>query len=123
MSFLSKMLSVAAFLVVAACSGNPAFAQQGCISLDAILTEAKDAAAAGADLHVLDKPKADIAMKMLTDMLGPPPRPIDLTSAVLLVGPGAAVLVLVEQTQACFSIALPRQVGLEIVKAAEGVPA
>lgn len=124
MPSLLKIARIAAFsFILASCgAGSPAFAQ-ACPSLESVLEQAAEAGKAGVEVHVLTGDKAVAALAVLVEKLGPPPRTIEITTAIVLIGPGSAVIVLGESTVACFSIALPRSVGAEIVAKVTGVPA
>lgn len=123
MSFLVKMLSAAAILVLASCGANPAFAQAPCPSLDSIVEQARDAAANGGEVHMLDQPEAVALLALLVAQIGEPPRKLDLTAAVLPIGPAGAVVALAEGTQACFNVPMARDFALIALRSVKGAAA
>ncbi|OYX00745.1 MAG: hypothetical protein B7Z14_08180 [Bosea sp. 32-68-6] len=102
----------------------PLLAQEpGCRPLEAVASEAAEAAAAGAEIHVLTGPEAAAAMAFLEARLGPWPRPERPTTLILAIGPHAGLVAFGEGIQACLMLPIPRGMGAEIVKAARGEPA
>jgi Asp/Glu/hydantoin racemase len=122
MPSLMKMMSAAALMALASCGANPALAQ-ACVSLDNILEQAREAAAAGGEIHLLDQAEARQFLAILVAQVGDPPRKLELTSAVLLIGPQGAVIALAEGTQACFNVTLPRDFALIALRSVKGTPA
>lgn len=126
---MTKLLRAAVFalacLALAAVQPAPAAAQdaQGCRPLEAILTEASEAAAAGAELHVFTGAEAQAALTFLKASLGPWPLPQRPETIILAIGPHAALLAFGEGIQVCVILPIPWGLGAGIAKVARGEPA
>ena len=117
-------LTAAFALGLASCGATPVFAQAGgCTSRESIVQQATEAAQGGAVFHHFKNEQAAAAMTVLLAAMEPPPRPINVTEVVMLVGPYAAVIALVEGEQACFILPVPLQFARGLLGAAVGTPA
>lgn len=102
----------------------PLLAQEtGCRPLKVVASEAAEAGAAGAEIHVLTGDQAAAAMTFLEARLGPWPQPVRPTTLILAIGLHAGLIAFGEGIQVCLMLPIPRGMGAEIVKAARGEPA
>lgn len=102
----------------------PLLAQEpGCRPLEVVASEAAEAGAAGAEIHVLTGAEAAAVMTFLEARLGPWPRPVRPTTLILAIGPHAGLVAFGEGIEVCLMLPVPRGMGAEIVKIARGEPA
>jgi hypothetical protein len=117
MRFISRLVCFVFWLGVVA---RAAIGQEACMSLDAAIVAAEATKAQGAQVALLDGPRAAKALRMVTDAVGPPPRPLSLTGAILMVTPTGGVLALIEHTQVCLVANLGSAISGAIWEAVEG---
>jgi hypothetical protein len=102
----------------------PLLAQEpGCRPLEVVASEATEAAAAGAEIHVLSGAEAETAMAFNEARLGPWPRAERPTTLILAIGPHAGLVAFGEGIQVCLRLPIPRDMGASIIKAACREPA
>lgn len=119
----AALLALACLLLLAA-TVPPLLAQEpGCRPLEVVASEAAEAGAAGAEIHVLTGDQAAAAMTFLEARLGPWPRPVRPTTLILAIGPHAGLIAFGEGIQVCLMLPIPRGMRAEIVKVARGEPA
>lgn len=119
----AALLALACLLLLAA-TVPPLLAQEpGCRPLEVVASEATEAGAAGAEIHVLTGSEAAAALTFLEARLGPWPRPVRPTTLILAIGPHAGLVAFGEGIQVCLMLPIPRGMGVEIVKIARGEPA
>lgn len=117
------LLLFAALLLLAA-TVPPLLAQEpGCRPLEVVASEAAEAGAAGAIIHVLTGAEAEAGLVFLEAQLGPWPRPVRPTTLILAIGPSAALAAFGEGIQVCLMLPLPPGFAAGLVKAARGEPA
>lgn len=100
-----------------------AAAQESCAPRETILQQVDEATRSGAILHHFQGAQADTAMKVILEALGAPPRPLAVTEVILLVGPAAGVVALVEGVQVCMILPVPVNFARGLIGAVTGTPA
>ena len=119
----AALLALACLFLLAA-TVPPLLAQEpGCRSLEAVASEAAEAGAAGATIHVLSGAEAEAGLVFLEAQLGPWSRPVRPTTLILAIGPHAALAAFGEGIQVCLILPLPPGFATGLVKAARGEPA
>lgn len=112
----------AGLLALACLFAVPAPAQE-CRPFEALLSEAQALAAQGFRMELLSGDEASRALAALLTVTGDPPRPLAVSSIILLFGPRLAVAVLGEGVQACFQVPIRLETAERMLLAAKGAPA
>lgn len=114
----------AAFAVgLASCAATPVLAQENCIARDAVVAQAEVATASGAVLTHYRGEQAIRAWAVLRDAIGEPPREIEITEILIVRGPAAAVVALIEGDKSCYVVQTSPVFSERMRLAAEGAPA
>lgn len=104
-------------------AASPASAEENCIARDAIVAQAEVATASGAVLTHYRGPEAVRAWAVLRAEIGEPPREIEVTEMLIVRGPAAAVVALIEGDKGCYVVQTPPSFVERMRRAAEGAPA
>lgn len=117
------LLLFAALLLLAAFA-PPLLAQEpGCRPLEVVASEAAEAGAAGATIHVLTGEETGRAMDLLDRKVGPFPGQERPSTLIIVRGPESSAIFLAEGIRVCFVLRPPPFFVDHLISVARGEPA
>lgn len=100
-----RAMLLAGLLALSSCHAEPAFAQDAkCTELAPLLVEAGAARSSGAKVVVFTGDMAATGLEALGALMGPPPRPVEITTLLLVSFQDKAFVILGEGNRACFKV-------------------